>query len=52
MEGVAMTLMGIIKTEMMADTRGKIAGLIGKDKGVILTDKALEKLNTKQCKRQ
>jgi len=30
MEGVAMTLMGIIKQEMMADTRGKIAGLIGK----------------------
>ena len=30
MEGVAMTLMGIIKKEMMADTRGKIAGLIGK----------------------
>lgn len=30
MEGVAGTLMGIIKKEMMADTRGKIAGLIGK----------------------
>ena len=30
MEGVAMTLMGIIKQEMMADMRGKIAGLIGK----------------------
>ena len=30
MEGVAMTLMGIIKKEMMADLRGKIAGLIGK----------------------
>lgn len=30
MEGVAATLMGIIKQEMMADTRGKVAGLIGK----------------------
>lgn len=30
MEGVAATLMGIIKQEMMADTRGKLAGLIGK----------------------
>ena len=30
MEGVAMTLMGIIKQELMADLRGKIAGLIGK----------------------
>lgn len=30
MEGVAGTLMGIIKQEMMADTRGKVAGLIGK----------------------
>ena len=30
MEGVAGTLMGIIKKEMMADTRGKIAGLIAK----------------------
>ncbi len=30
MEGVAGTLMGIIKREMMADTRGKIAGLIAK----------------------
>ncbi|MCQ2458698.1 MAG: phosphate acyltransferase PlsX [Clostridia bacterium] len=30
MEGLAGTLMGIIKGEMMADTRGKIAGLIGK----------------------
>lgn len=30
MEGVAATLMGIIKKEMMADTRGKLAGLIGK----------------------
>ncbi|MBE5769688.1 MAG: phosphate acyltransferase PlsX [Clostridiales bacterium] len=30
MEGVAGTLMGIIKKEMMADLRGKIAGLIGK----------------------
>ena len=30
MEGVAGTLMGIIKTELMADTRGKIAGLIAK----------------------
>ena len=29
-EGLAGTLMGIIKKEMMADTRGKIAGLIGK----------------------
>ena len=29
-EGVAMALMKIIKSEMMADTRGKIAGLIGK----------------------
>ena len=28
MEGVASTLMGIIKTEIMADTRGKIGGLI------------------------
>ncbi len=30
MEGLAGTLMGIIKREMMADTRGKIAGLIAK----------------------
>ena len=30
MEGVAGTLMGIIKGEMMADTRGKLAGLMGK----------------------
>ena len=30
MEGVAGTLMGIIKQEMMADTRGKISGAIGK----------------------
>ncbi len=30
MEGVAGTLMGIIKKEMLADTRGKLAGLIGK----------------------
>ncbi|MBQ3705213.1 MAG: phosphate acyltransferase PlsX [Clostridia bacterium] len=30
MEGVAGTLMGIIKQELMADTRGKVAGLIGK----------------------
>ena len=30
MEGVSDTLMGIIKKEMMADTRGKIAGLIAK----------------------
>lgn len=30
MEGLAGTLMGIIKKEMMADTRGKIAGLIAK----------------------
>jgi len=30
MEGVAGTLMGIIKKEMMADLRGKIAGLIAK----------------------
>ena len=30
MEGVAGTLMGIIKRELMSDTRGKIAGLIGK----------------------
>ena len=30
MEGMAGTLMGIIKQEMMADTRGKIAGLIAK----------------------
>lgn len=30
MEGMAGTLMGIIKREMMADTRGKIAGLIAK----------------------
>jgi len=30
MEGVAGTLMGIIKKEMMADLRGKISGLIGK----------------------
>ncbi len=30
MEGVAGTLMGIIKREMLADTRGKIAGLIAK----------------------
>ena len=30
MEGVAGTLMGIIKQEMMADLRGKISGLIGK----------------------
>ena len=29
-EGVALALLGIIKKEMMADTRGKIAGLIGK----------------------
>lgn len=29
-EGVAMALLGIIKKEMMADTRGKIAGLIAK----------------------
>ena len=29
-EGVAMALLKIIKQEMMADTRGKIAGLIGK----------------------
>ncbi len=30
MEGLAGTLMGIIKKEMMADLRGKISGLIGK----------------------
>ena len=30
MEGVAGTLMGIIKQEMMADLRGKVSGLIGK----------------------
>ncbi len=30
MEGVAGTLMGIIKDELMRDTRGKIAGLIAK----------------------
>ena len=30
MEGVAGTLMGIIKQEMMADLRGKISGVIGK----------------------
>ena len=30
MEGVAGTLMGIIKQELMADTRGKISGAIGK----------------------
>ena len=30
MEGVAGTLMGIIKNELMSDTRGKIAGLIAK----------------------
>ena len=30
MEGVAETLMGIIKTEMYADTRGKMGGLIAK----------------------
>lgn len=30
MEGVAGTLMGMIKREMMADTRGKVAGLIAK----------------------
>ncbi len=30
MEGLAGTLMGIIKQEMMADLRGKISGLIGK----------------------
>ena len=30
MEGVAATLMGIIKKEMMADLRGKISGAIGK----------------------
>jgi len=30
MEGVAGTLMGIIKKEMMADWRGKLSGLIGK----------------------
>jgi len=30
MEGVAGTLMGIIKTEMMADARGKLGGLIAK----------------------
>ena len=30
MEGVAGTLMGIIKKEMMADIRGKIGGLIAK----------------------
>ena len=30
MEGLAGTLMGIIKKEMMADTRGKIAGLIAR----------------------
>ncbi|MBQ9264849.1 MAG: phosphate acyltransferase PlsX [Clostridia bacterium] len=30
MEGVAGTLLGIIKKEMMADTRGKIGGLIAK----------------------
>jgi len=30
MEGMAGTLMGIIKKEMLADTRGKIAGLIAK----------------------
>ena len=30
MEGVAGTLMGIIKQEMMADLRGKISGAIGK----------------------
>ncbi len=29
-EGVAMALLSIIKKEMMADTRGKIAGIIGK----------------------
>ena len=30
MEGVAETLLGIIKKELMADTRGKIAGLIAR----------------------
>ena len=30
MEGVAGTLIGIIKKEMMADLRGKIGGLIAK----------------------
>jgi len=30
MEGVAGTLMGIIKAEMLSDTRGKMAGLIAK----------------------
>ncbi|MBR6707582.1 MAG: phosphate acyltransferase PlsX [Clostridia bacterium] len=30
MEGVAMTLLGIIKKEMMADFRGKLGGLIAK----------------------
>ena len=30
MEGVAMTLLGIIKKEMMADLRGKLGGLIAK----------------------
>ena len=30
MEGVAGTLMGIIKKEMLSDTRGKVAGLIAK----------------------
>jgi len=30
MEGVAGTLMGIIKEEMMSDTRGKLAGLVAK----------------------
>lgn len=30
MEGVAGTLMGIIKQEIMADTRGKVAGLLAK----------------------
>ena len=30
MEGMAGTLMGIIKKEMMADTRGKLAGLLAK----------------------
>ena len=30
MEGMAGTLMGIIKRELMADTRGKLAGLIAK----------------------
>ena len=29
-EGLATTLLGIIKGELMADTRGKLAGLIGK----------------------